>query len=213
MNKDKKWKKLGTEKFSKRIKRRTGYNGKIYYTYKYKYNTTNWVGGNYKFKVRAWGYADEQKGKYSKKKVYGPYSNVLNMSAGNPAKNAMKLKSVKITKPGEATVSYVWGDGTKLTSYFPSVGYLGSKFQIYISTDKNFKKNVKKVSSATFYWGSTKAIGQYEKYGKQLRSYTIKGLKKGKTYYVKMRIKRWNNSKDVMYSNWSNVKTVKVKSK
>ena len=65
-----------------------------------------------------------------------------------------------------------------------------AKYQLQYSTDKKFKKNVK-----------TKTLTKM--------SYTVKNLKKGKTYYVRVRAYKTVNGKEV-YSNWV-TKKVKIK--
>ena len=62
------------------------------------------------------------------------------------------------------------------------------------ATDKNFKKNVKKV---------------YVK-GYKKTSYTMKKLKAKTKYYVKVRTYKTVKGKKI-YSDWSKVKTIKTK--
>lgn len=63
-----------------------------------------------------------------------------------------------------------------------------NKYQIKVATDKNFTKNIKKIKVS----------------GKNMKV-TIKGLKKGKTYYVKVRV-----YKSKRYSKWSSIRIVKI---
>lgn len=68
-------------------------------------------------------------------------------------------------------------------------------YEISYSTDKNFKKNVTKSAKIT----KSKTVSK-----------KISSLKKGKTYYVKVRTYKTLKGKNY-YSAWSKVKTVKVK--
>lgn len=63
-------------------------------------------------------------------------------------------------------------------------------YQILISTDKKFKKNQKQVNTTK-------------------QSTIITKLKKGKTYYVKVRAYKWNGQKKV-YGQYSNIKKIKM---
>ena len=64
-------------------------------------------------------------------------------------------------------------------------------YEISYSTDKKFKKSVtKKTTSKT--------------------SYTIKNLKKGKTYYVRVRAYKKDSAGKKVYSKYSNVKKLKI---
>lgn len=65
-------------------------------------------------------------------------------------------------------------------------------YQIIYSTDKNFKKNVKKVTMTS-------------------TSKTIKNLEKGKTYYVKVCAYEKDSTGAKVYGKYSKVKTVKIK--
>lgn len=196
--KDKKWKKIGTKKASDKAKKiKFANSDSILYGYKFTCDTSKWISAKYQYKVVPWGYADEQGGRYTQEKVYGKSSKSnFSFESGNYAKNALKLKSVKSKKAGTITIKYADYDGKKFKYPLDMIcSYEKANIQIYVSTDKNFRKNVKKYST------------------KELSSYTIKGLKKGKTYYVKMRVKRWDTGEKAIYSQWSNVKKVKVKSK
>lgn len=93
--------------------------------------------------------------------------------------------SLKVTKERNLVVK--WKKDTKATGY-----------QVQCSTTKNFKKNVQ-----------TAAIGKNRTISK-----TFKKLKKGKTYYVRVRsykaIKVEGKEKK-LYSSWANVKRSKIK--
>ena len=94
-----------------------------------------------------------------------------------PAK--VSLKTVKSTKAG--TLSVTTKKGKSVAGY-----------QFTVSTDKNFKKNVKNITT------------------KKLTA-TFKGLKKGKTYYVKVRAYKVDSASKKVYGSYSSVKTVTVK--
>ena len=94
-----------------------------------------------------------------------------------PAK--VSLKTFKSTKAGTLSVTTKQGKSV--------VGY-----QFTVSTDKNFKKNVKNITT------------------KKLTA-TFKGLKKGKTYYVKVRAYKVDSASKKVYGSYSSVKTVTVK--
>ena len=65
-------------------------------------------------------------------------------------------------------------------------------YQIVYSTDKQFKKNVKKVTIS----GTSKTLGK---------------LAKGKTYYVKVRAYKLDENSTKIYGLFSPVKTIKQK--
>ena len=77
-------------------------------------------------------------------------------------------------------MSWKWQDGV-------------DKYEIQYALNKKFTKSKK----------SKKAAGY-------LDSFTIKKLKKGKTYYVRIRAYSNDNGKK-LYSEWSKVKKVKIK--
>ena len=92
-----------------------------------------------------------------------------------------KLKSVKNAKGKKMTIKWV-----KNTA--------GNGYQIQYSTSKKFAKGNK-----------TKTISK-----NKTTSYTIKKLKKKKTYYVRIRTYKKVSGK-TYYSGWSSVKKVKIK--
>jgi hypothetical protein len=69
-----------------------------------------------------------------------------------------------------------------------------SGYQIQLSTDKNFSKNVKKAT-----------VAGYKKTSKK-----ISGLKSGKKYYVRIRTYKKTGGTN-LYSDWRKVKSVKVR--
>ncbi|MCD7797127.1 MAG: VanW family protein [Clostridiales bacterium] len=106
------------------------------------------------YKIRAYKTIDS-------KKYYGSYSK----SASN------------CTKPAQVKVTSVSMSGSSLTVKWKSI--TGSGYQIFYSTDKKMKKNVKSV-----YVSSSSKV-----------SYTIKNFSSSKTYYIKVRAYKNYNSK------------------
>ena len=98
-----------------------------------------------------------------------------------PAKTA----GVKATSPKSGSLKVSWTNQQ-----------MADGFQVKSATDKDFTKNTKTVSVKD---SSSKS-----------RSKTIKELKKGKTYYVKVRAYKVVNDKKV-YGSYSSVKKIKVK--
>ena len=79
---------------------------------------------------------------------------------------------------------------------------------------KKVKVSVKKVSKASGYqiiYSTSKSFKNGKKVNSKTGSYTIKKLKKGKTYYIKARAYRKENGK-TYYGSYSSVKKVKIKS-
>lgn len=128
--------------------------------------------------------------------------------------------AVGLYKPGKATISVIlaetdnyFGKTFKITITVkpkkPSI-YLSSKkrqlimkwyrdanvtgYELQYSTDKSFKKSVKKVNI---------------KKNKTIKK-TVKGLKKGKKYYVRIRSYKTVSGKKI-YSSWSSKKSIKIK--
>lgn len=131
-----------------------------------------------------------------------------------------KYGNVTLMKPGKATISVIlaetdnyFGKTFKITITVkpkkPSI-YLSSKkrqlimkwyrdanvtgYELQYSTDKSFKKSVKKVNI---------------KKNKTIKK-TVKGLKKGKKYYVRIRSYKTVSGKKI-YSSWSSKKSIKIK--
>ena len=107
------------------------------------------------------------------------------VQTGTIKKKTPTLKAAKINKPkaGKRSMTVKW---TKLTGKNLKKA---SKIEIQYSTDRHFRKNVKTAMA--------KASATSKK---------IKKLKKGKTYYVRIRAR---NGKHI--SKWSSVKKAKVK--
>ena len=109
-----------------------------------------------------------------KQQTISPWSNVNR-------RYIYQAKQTKLTG-GKGSVTPVWNKDKNATSY-----------EIQIATDKNFTKNVKKVTAK-----------------KSATKKTVKGLKKGKKYYVRIRsVKKYKNANYT--GQWSNAKNVKVK--
>ncbi len=131
-----------------------------------------------------------------------------------------KYGDIILYKPGKATISVIlaetdnyFGKTFKITITVkpkkPSI-YLSSKkrqlimkwyrdanvtgYELQYSTDKSFKKSVKKVNI---------------KKNKTIKK-TVKGLKKGKKYYVRIRSYKTVSGKKI-YSSWSSKKSIKIK--
>ena len=66
------------------------------------------------------------------------------------------------------------------------------RYQCAYTTDRKFKKGIKKVSSTS-------------------NKLTLKNLKKGKTYYVKVRAYSYDSKQNKVYGKYSKVKKVKIK--
>lgn len=96
-----------------------------------------------------------------------------------------KKPSIQTPKAAKKAITVKW----KKTAKSQTTGY-----QVMVATDKNFKKNVKKV---------------YVK-GYRKTSYTMKKLKAKTKYYVKVRTYKTVKGKKI-YSDWSKVKTIKTK--
>ena len=110
----------------------------------------------------------------------------------NTVKNPVATKTKKIKKPGKVTGLDLSYEGKKL---FVSWNWKSnvSGFQIQYAQNKKFTKKKK-----------TKNTGKYA------QDKTIRGLKKGKTYYVRIRAYKKASSKKV-YGKWSKVKKVRTK--
>ncbi len=107
---------------------------------------------------------------------------IITINAGNAIqKVTVKVKPKKPSVKSTKTVK-----GKKLTVKW-SKDKTASGYQVQISTDKKFKKNVKAKKLAK-------------------TSYTFKKLKKGKKYYVRLRSYK-KSGKETLYGTWSKVKT------
>ncbi len=107
----------------------------------------------------------------------------VNPVAEEPIDKSIPTPKKLSVKSAKKVVDITWKKQNKNTK-----GY-----EIQYSTDKNFKNDVKKTSAK-----------------KTSTSKTIKKLKSGKTYYIRIRTKSKKNGKTV-YSKWSSTKKVKIK--
>lgn len=148
----------------------TGAVSKNYKNYTYFRLTKLKQGFTYYCRVRAWRYIDSS---HTTKK-YSAWSNFKKIRA--------KAKVEKLSSPTKLSVSNV--KINKIVVKFKNVKK-ADYYQIYISTDKKFKKNVMK--------NMTKKT-----------NFTSKKLKLGKTYYVKVRACSYTDKrkKHVVYSPW-----------
>lgn len=118
-------------------------------------------------------------------KGYGK-ATITAMAATNGKVSASKKMTIKVI-PKKMSLTSVTAGKKKLTVKWKK-DTTAKKYYLQYSTDKNFKKNVKTITIPN-----------------NKSSYTIKNLKKGKRYYV--RICAYNKYK----GNYSNVKNCKVK--
>jgi hypothetical protein len=95
---------------------------------------------------------------------------------------AKKMTISKVTSTKKKEIYVSWKKDTSFTGY-----------QIYISTQKDFKKQTNKKNLK-------KTEGEW----------TIKGLKSGKTYYIKIRAYNKVGNKKY-YEEWSKIKKITVK--
>ncbi|MGN1420751.1 MAG: VanW family protein [Eubacterium sp.] len=135
------------------------------------YKATNLIPAKtYRYKVRAYKTIDDRK-------RYGEYSN----------------ETGTLIQPAQVKISSVTKSGNKLTIEWGKVKCSG--YQVFYSTDKKFKKNVKSV-----FVSSSKT------------SYKVSGINKSKRYYAKVRAysnyngkKRYGAKSTVVSSYFSNV--------
>ena len=109
-------------------------------------------------------------------------------------KNVITLyaKWEKVKKPAKVSLKTVKSTKAGTLSVKTKKGKSVVGYQFTVSTDKKFKKNVKNITT------------------KKLTA-TFKGLKKGKTYYVKVRAYKVDSANKKVYGSYSSVKTVAVK--
>jgi hypothetical protein len=101
--------------------------------------------------------------------------------------------SAKVTAPGKPTLKSVKNvKGRKMTVKISKKVKGAAGYQITYATDSKFKKNKKNVNMTS-------------------TSKTIKNLKKGKTYYVKVRAYAKDSKGKKVYGSYSKVKKVKIK--
>ena len=110
----------------------------------------------------------------------------------NTELSPQEKEKIKVIKKKKATISSLKNKkGKKVVVTIKKVKYADG-YEIKYSTNSKFKKNVKKVQ--------TKSVKK-----------TLKKLKKGKTYYVKVRPYYKDSSGKITYGKYGKVKKVKIK--
>lgn len=104
------------------------------------------------------------------------------VSTGKASKKLPKANITSLKRAGSRKAKLKWKKCSKISGY-----------QIQYSTSKKLKNNVK-----------VKTVG------KKATSATLSGLKKNKTYYVRIRTYKTSNGSKA-YGKWSKVRTVKIK--
>ncbi|MDE6313322.1 MAG: leucine-rich repeat protein [Lachnospiraceae bacterium] len=110
---------------------------------------------------------------------------------GSTGDKTYVAKWKKVTKPSKVSISSVKNSGSKkMTVKLKNVS--GAKgYQIVYATNKSFSKNVKKITLSS-------------------NGKTVKGLKRGKTYYVKARAYKVDSANNKIYGSYSFVKKVTI---
>lgn len=121
----------------------------------------------------------------------GGYEAVVNQMATEQAFYAMA--EYKTSVPDKTVVSKAVKTGSQSLKVTWKKAAVGSGYQVVAATDSSFTKNVKKVTVS----------------GRSTVSKKMTGLKKGKTYYVKVRAYKTVNGKKI-YGLYSTVKKVKL---
>lgn len=121
----------------------------------------------------------------------GGYEAVVNQMATEQAYYA--LAEYKTTVPNKAIISSASKTGSKSLKVTWKKASVASGYQLVVATDSDFTKNVKKVTVS----------------GRSTLSKKVTSLKKGKTYYVKVRAYKTVNGKKI-YGLYSTVKKVKL---
>ena len=116
---------------------------------------------------------------------------VTQITSGNVGNTTFYAKWKKVSVGKTTITSFVNKSGKKALVKYKAVSG-ASGYEIVYSTDKKVKKNRTTVK--------TKA-----------KSRTLKGLKKGKTYYVKVRAYKTDSTGQAIYGKYSAVKKVKIK--
>lgn len=125
--------------------------------------------------------------------VKAPGRAVITVTASAQGKQTKTCKITINVKPSVKLVSAVKASAKSIQVTWKR-NKKASGYQVVAATDKAFKKNVKKVTV---------------KSNKTLKA-TVKGLKSGKTYYVRIRSYKKVKGGNV-YGNWTKTKTVKAK--
>ena len=127
------------------------------------------------------------------KMAFGPFLKEFkdenNMSGEVEVKDFKVLASTKAAIAGKAKIKKIKAGKKKLTIKYKATG--AKKYQVQVALKKNFKKGLKKKTTKKTTW-------------------TFKGLKKKKKYYVRVKgAKNYNGT--YIYGKWSKVKTKKTK--
>lgn len=124
---------------------------------------------------------------------YENNTKVTVLKKGTTGDKVFTAKWKKITKPAKPTISSVKNSGTKKMTIKLKKKVSGAKgYEVMYATNKKFTQNVKKTTLT----GTSK---------------TIKSLKKGKTYYVKVRAYKLDSANSKVYGSFSKVKKVTIK--
>ncbi len=122
----------------------------------------------------------------------GWYLNGTKYDFGTPVTSDLtitaKWKKVTVSK---AKLSSVKNSNNKTCTVKAKKVSGAAGYQYLLATDKKFKKNVKKVSA-------------------KKTTATFKKLKKGKTYYVKVRAYKYDSANNKVYGSYSSVKKIKI---
>ncbi len=123
---------------------------------------------------------------------YGDYSwdNTKLKETGKQNMGVVNLKVTTLRKNTISKLTNVKGKKAQV-SYKTVTGAKG--YEIQYSTDKKFKKGVKTIKA-----------------GAKTKKVTIKGLKKGSRYYVRVRAYKYDDDRNKVTGVWSNVKNVKI---
>lgn len=97
----------------------------------------------------------------------------------------------KVTKPAKAEIKKLTAKKAAANITLKELKNVKG-YMVYYSTDKSFKKDVKKANT-------TKA------------SLTLKGLKSGKTYYIKVKAYKTDSTGSKVYGNASKISNIKIK--
>lgn len=115
------------------------------------------------------------------------------LKQGTTGNKVLYAKWTKVKKPAKVTISSVKSKKSKQMTVKLKKKVSGAKgYELICATDKKFKKNKKVVQFS----GTSK---------------TIKSLKKGKTYYVKVRAYKIDSANEEVYGTYSSVKKVTIK--
>lgn len=129
-------------------------------------------------------------------KFLGWYENnkkVTILKKGSTGDRVFTAKWQEITKPSKPTISSVKNTKTKKMTIKLKKKISGAAgYEMTYATNKKFTQNVKKVT----FTGTSK---------------TVKSLKKGKTYYVKVRAYKLDSTNKKVYGSFSKVKKVTIK--